>query len=265
MNVSIKREQSELVCSAEQEKGRTKSNAIITGSNRGIGKSLIETFAGAGYNIWACARKATSEYEAWLKNIAELNGVWIKPVYFELTDTEALNAGVQSIIDEGQTIDVLVNNAGMSAVGLLSMSRVDDIETLFEVNFFAMLRIIQKVSKKMSRQRKGCIINMGSNAGIDPQPGKIAYGSSKAAVMMMTKCLAKELGPMGIRVNAIAPGPVETEMIHQYKDEVLKNLVSESALRRLGKTEEIAQVALFLASEQASYINGEIIKVDGGR
>jgi 3-oxoacyl-[acyl-carrier protein] reductase len=106
---------------------------------------------------------------------------------------------------------------------------------------------------------------MGSTAGIEPQPGKIAYGSSKAAVMMMTKCLAKELGPLGIRVNAIAPGPIETEMIHQYKDEILKKLAAESALRRLGRTEEIAHLALFLASEQASYINGEIIKIDGGR
>ena len=145
------------------------------------------------------------------------------------------------------------------------MSKVEDIETLFEVNYFAMLRIIQKVSKRMARQKKGVIINMGSIAGIEPQAGKIAYGSSKAAVMMMTKCLAKELGPMGIRVNAIAPGPIETEMIHQYNDEMLAKLATESALRRLGKKEEIAQVAVFLASEQASYINAEIIKVDGGR
>ena len=106
---------------------------------------------------------------------------------------------------------------------------------------------------------------MGSTAGIDPQPGKIAYGSSKAAVIMMTKCLAKELGPLGIRVNCIAPGPVETEMIHQYSDEMLRQLASESSLRRLGRAEEIASVALYLASDQASYINGEIIKVDGGR
>lgn len=240
-------------------------NVIITGSNRGIGKAMVEAFAASGANIWACARKSTPEHEAWLKETAEKAGVWIKPVYFELTDKEAINAGLQSIIDEGQSIDVLVNNAGISTVGLLSMSKVEDIENLFVVNYFAMLRIIQKVSKRMARQRKGVIINMGSNAGIDPQPGKIAYGSSKAAVMMMSKCLAKELGPMGIRVNAIAPGPVETEMIHQYKDDVLKNLASESALRRLGTTDEIAQVALFLASDQASYINGEIIKVDGGR
>lgn len=238
---------------------------IITGSNRGIGKAMVEAFAAAGYNVWACARKTNPAFESWLKETEKKTCVWIKPVYFELTDADALNAGIQSIIDEGETIDVLVNNAGISTVGLLSMSKVEDIEDLFSVNYFAMLRIIQKVSKRMSRQRKGVIINMGSNAGIDPQPGKIAYGSSKAAVMMMTKCLAKELGPMGIRVNAIAPGPVETEMIHQYKDDVLKNMASESALRRLGTTEEIAKVAVFLASEQASYINGEIIKVDGGR
>lgn len=240
-------------------------NVIITGSNRGIGKAMVEAFAASGANIWACARKATPEFESWLNTTAEANGVWIKPVYFEMTDAEAINAGIQSIIDDGQPIDVLVNNAGISTVGLLSMSKVEDIEKLFEVNYFAMLRVIQKVSKRMSHQKHGVIINMGSIAGIEPQPGKIAYGSSKAAVMMMTKCLAKELGPMGIRVNAIAPGPIETEMIHQYKDEMLEKLAAESSLRRLGKTEEIAQVAVFLASEQASYINGEIIKVDGGR
>ena len=240
-------------------------NVIITGSNRGIGKAMVKTFAASGANVWACARRATSEFEDWLKETAERAGVWIKPVYFEMTDADSINSGMQSIIDEGLPVDVLVNNAGISTVGLLSMSKVEDIENLFDVNYFAMLRIIQKVSKRMARQKRGVIINMGSIAGIEPQAGKIAYGSSKAAVMMMTKCLAKELGPMGIRVNAIAPGPIETEMIHQYKDDMLEKLATESALRRLGKKEEIAQVALFLASEQASYINGEVIKVDGGR
>lgn len=240
-------------------------NAIITGSNRGIGKAMVEAFAAAGYNVWACARKATPEFEAWLNDTASRNNVQIKPVYFEMSDAESVTNGIKQILDENETVDVLVNNAGISTVGLLSMSKVEDIRKLFEVNYFAMLQIIQKVAKKMVRQKKGVIINMGSIAGIEPQPGKIAYGSSKAAVMLMTQCLAKELGPMGIRVNAIAPGPIETEMIHQYNDEMLAKLASESALRRLGKREEIAQVALFLASEQASYINGEIIKVDGGR
>ncbi|MBR6370469.1 MAG: SDR family oxidoreductase [Bacteroidaceae bacterium] len=240
-------------------------NAVITGANRGIGKSLVELFASNGYNIWACARKQNIEFEEWLNRNASTNNVWIKPVYFEMSDTDAINNGIQSILDDNLAVDVLINNAGISTVGLLSMSKVDDIVNLFNVNYFAMLRIIQRISKKMSRQKSGVIINMGSLAGIEPQAGKIAYGSSKAAVMMMTKCLAKELGPLGIRVNSIAPGPIETEMIHQYKDEMLERLASESALRRLGKKEEIANVALFLASDKSSYINGEIIKVDGGR
>lgn len=226
---------------------------------------MVETFAASGANIWACARKLTPEHESWLKETAEKNNVFIKPVYFELTDKDAINNGIKSVIDDGLPIDVLVNNAGISTVGLLSMSKVEDIEDIFAVNYFAMLRIIQRVSKRMARQKKGVIINMASLAGIEPQAGKIAYGSSKAAIILMTQCLAKELGPLGIRVNAIAPGPIETEMIHQYSDDLLKKLASESSLKRLGKPEEIARVALFLASDNASYINGEIIKVDGGK
>ena len=240
-------------------------NVIITGANRGIGKTMVEVFAANGHNVWACARKQNPDFEELLRNLSTKYNVWVKPVYFEMTDEELLKEGLNSIFADKQQIDVLVNNAGISTVGLLSQTKVEDVKHLFDVNYFSVLRIIQLVSKKMMMKRKGCIINMTSLAGIEPQPGKIAYGSSKAAIILMTQCLAKELGPLGIRVNAIAPGPIETEMIHQYNDDMLKQLASESSLRRLGKPEEIAQTALFLASEQASYINGEIIKVDGGR
>lgn len=240
-------------------------NAIITGANRGIGKALVTAFANAGYNIWACARKSSTEFEDFLNDLSIKCGIWAKPVYFELSDIESINRAMLSILSEEKPIDVLVNNAGISSVKLLSMSKIDEIKNLFDINFFSMLAIIQKISKRMVRQHNGCIINMGSLAGLESQPGKIAYGSSKAAVMLMTRCLAKELGPLGVRVNSIAPGPVETEMIHQYTDKMLDQLAKESSLRRMAKTDEIANVALFLASEQASYINGEIIKVDGGR
>lgn len=240
-------------------------NVIITGTNRGIGKSMAEVFAKAGCNVWACARKQNRDFEEFLLKLSQENGVWVKPVYFEMTDEVSLNSGLQTIFADKLPIDVLINNAGISSVGLLNQSKMDDIRKLFEVNFFSVLRMIQLVSKKMMMKRKGVIINMASLAGIEPQPGKIAYGSSKAAIILMTQCLAKELGPLGIRVNAIAPGPTETEMIHQYSDDILKQLSSESSLRRLGRPEEIANTALFLASDQASYINGEIIKVDGGR
>lgn len=240
-------------------------NIIITGANRGIGKAMLSIFAEAGFNIWACARKQNSDFEEYLSEISSKNKIWIKPVYFELTDEDSLFNGVQSIFADKKPIDVLINNAGISTVGLLNNSQIDDIRTVFEINYFSVLRLIQLVSKKMMIKRKGVIINMASIAGIEPQPGKIAYGSSKAAVILMTQCLAKELGPLGIRVNAIAPGPIETEMIHQYEDDMLKQLKIESSLRRLGKPEEIAHTALFLASDNSSYINGEIIKVDGGR
>lgn len=240
-------------------------NAIITGANRGIGKTLVTVFANAGYNIWACARNSSPEFENFLNDLSIKCGIWAKPVYFELSDIESINRAMLSILSEEKPIDVLVNNAGISSVKLLSMSKIDDIKSLFDINYFSMLTIIQKISKRMVKQHKGCIINMGSLAGLESQPGKIAYGSSKAAVMLMTRCLAKELGPLGVRVNSIAPGPVETEMIHQYTDKMLDQLAKESSLRRMAKTDEIANVALFLASEQASYINGEIIKVDGGR
>ena len=222
-------------------------------------------FAKAGTNVWACMRKESESFIMWKAELERVHNVWIKLVYFDITDGESLNIGIKKILDENLKIDILINNAGISTVGLLSQTKIEDVKVLFDTNYFSMLNIIQKISKKMIRQRSGVIINMGSIAGIEPQPGKIAYGSSKAAVLFMTQCLAKELGPLGIRVNAIAPGPIETEMIQQYNTEQLKQLSVESSLRRLGKTEEIAQVALFLASERASYINGAIIKVDGGR
>ena len=240
-------------------------NIIITGANRGIGKVLVEMFAKAGTNVWAWMRKESESFIMWKAELERVHNVWIKLVYFDITDGESLNIGIKKILDENLKIDILINNAGISTVGLLSQTKIEDVKVLFDTNYFSMLNIIQKISKKMIRQRSGVIINMGSIAGIEPQPGKIAYGSSKAAVLFMTQCLAKELGPLGIRVNAIAPGPIETEMIQQYNTEQLKQLSVESSLRRLGKTEEIAQVALFLASERASYINGAIIKVDGGR
>ena len=240
-------------------------NIIITGANRGIGKELVKVFAEAGANIWACMRKENEDFISWKSELEQIHNVWIKTVCFDITDSESFDIGIKSILDENIKIDVLINNAGIPTVKLLNKSKLEEVKALFNVNYFSMLNMIQKISKKMVRQKSGVIINMGSIAGIEPQPGKIAYGSSKAAVLFMTQCLAKELGPLGIRVNAIAPGPIETEMIQQYNTEQLKQLSVESSLRRLGKTEEIAQVALFLASERASYINGAIIKVDGGR
>ncbi len=240
-------------------------NVIITGANGGIGKNMVQIFASHGYNVWACYRNLSIEFSSFIEAISQQYQVKVTPIKLDLNDNESIRNGLNLIFDEKKPIDVLVNNAGTYSIGLLNQTKIEDIRKVFETNFFGTLRVIQLVSKKMALKRKGCIINIASLAGIEPQPGKVGYGCSKAALIMATKCLAKELGPLGIRVNAIAPGPIETEMIKQYDEDMRRRLVSDSALRRLGAPIEIAQTALFLASEQASYINGDIIRVDGGR
>lgn len=240
-------------------------NVIITGANRGIGKAILEIFARNKANIWACCRKKNPVFEAEVQELAEKNGVWIRPVYFELGDETSIHSGLATILSEKLPIDVLINNAGITATALLQQTTIDEIKHVFEINFFSHLSVIRRVSKSMIRNKNGVIINMASIAGIEHQPGRIAYGSSKAALIWMTQSLAKELGPFHIRVNAIAPGAIQTHMVTDYPEEKITKIVSETGLRRLGNPEEIAEVALFLASDASSYINGQIIKVDGGR
>ena len=240
-------------------------NVIITGANRGIGHTLLVMLAKSGANIWACCRKSNSSFEEEIACLAAENRVWIKPVYFELTDSNSIERGLQCIIADRQSIDVLVNNAGVTATALLHQTSIEEIKEIFEVNYFSLLTIVKRISKVMIRQKSGSIVNMASVAGMEHQPGRVAYGSSKAAVIWMTQALAKEFGPFGVRINAVAPGAIKTEMIAEYSEEEINKIVSETSLRRLGNVDEIAEVVLFLASDVSSFITGQIIKVDGGR
>ena len=142
---------------------------------------------------------------------------------------------------------------------------MEEIRKVFDINYFVPLAIIKKISKIMIRQRDGIIINMASVAGIEHQPGRVAYGSSKAALIWATQGLAKELGAFNIRVNAKAPGAVKTVMTAGYSEDKIKKIIAETALHRMGDMIDIANVVLFLCSKEASFINGQVIKVDGGR
>ena len=194
-------------------------NVIITGANRGIGHTLLVMLAKSGANIWACCRKSNSSFEEEIACLAAENRVWIKPVYFELTDSNSIERGLQCIIADRQSIDVLVNNAGVTATALLHQTSIEEIKEIFEVNYFSLLTIVKRISKVMIRQKSGSIVNMASVAGMEHQPGRVAYGSSKAAVIWMTQALAKEFGPFGVRINAVAPGAIKTEMIAEYSEE----------------------------------------------
>lgn len=240
-------------------------NAIVTGSNRGIGRAIVEKFAENGANVWACCRKENFEFEKDMATLSDKYGVWIKPVYFELDKEDSIKGGLQIIFDDKKPINILVNNAGVTAEGLLNQVSVDSIRQVFEINFFSQLVMIQKVSKKMIINRGGVIINMASIAGMMPLPGRTAYGGSKAAVIWMTQSQARELAPFHIRVNAMAPGTIDTDMIKHYTDEQISQFAADACERRIGTAEEVAKVALFLASDQSSFVNGQIIRVDGGR
>lgn len=238
---------------------------IITGANRGIGASLVETFAHNHYDIWACARKQSGEFEETLNDISVINQVTIKPVYFDLTDADQIKAGIKEILNEKKNVDVLINNAGVPFGGLFTMTSIEKMKEVYEVNVFAQVQIMQLVARRMMKQKSGCIINMCSVGGIETSPGYLAYGSSKAAMIWITKSVSKELGPYNVRVNGIAPGLIDTDM-GGYKSEIERNKVLERmTIHRMGSPEEVAKAALYIASDEASYMTGHIMVLDGGR
>lgn len=238
---------------------------FITGSRRGLGWAMAQEFAKNGANIIAHARTQSDEFSQRLKDLSEIYGVNVSAVYFDITDTAAMKEVLKDLIIKQKTnIDVLINNAGIAHGGLFQMTPVSKIREVFETNLFAQMEITQIVLKSMMRKKSGVIINMSSVLGLDIKEGSCAYGLSKAAVAAWTKTLACEYAAYGIRVNAIAPGLIDTDMAKLMEEKAEQEMIASSAMNRLGQPDEIAKTALFLASENASFINGQVIRVDGG-
>ncbi|MDR1922039.1 MAG: SDR family oxidoreductase [Candidatus Adiutrix sp.] len=242
-------------------KGKT---AIITGAARGIGRATLAAFAAEGADIYAHARAETPEFLADMREVAAGSGVDIRPLCFDLTDPRAMKAVVKNLTIEKRPIDVLVNNAGVSHNALFQMTDEETLRRQFEVNFFALFFFTQYISKLMVRRKSGVIINVASTAGLDGNPGKSAYGPSKAAVIALTKSIAAELGGYGVRANCIAPGVTATDMLKTLPARALEEAINSAALRRTGLPAEIAAAAVFLASDLSGYITGQVIRVDGG-
>ena len=240
-------------------------NAIVTGARTGIGRAVVEAFAEEGCNVWAVVHRDDQDFATAMKALEEYCGVWIKIVNINLEDEEDVKRGVREITSEKKLIDILVNGAGITSPSrLIAMTSIKDMHRVMQVNFFAAVQMAQLVSKVMLRQRRGSIINIASIAGIDGDLSQMEYAASKAALICATKKMAYEWGDFDIRVNAIAPGIIETKMKDDMEPNVVEELIRKTSLHRAGKPSEIAQVCVFLGSKRSSYISSEIIRIDGG-
>lgn len=239
-------------------------NAIITGCLRGIGKQTLITLAEQGANIWACAQYPDDSFELFCKELEKKTNVWIKPVYFDLIDQESIKQNIKNIISEKQKIDILINIAGFTKDSLFHMTSLEQMKTIFDVNFFSQILITQYITKVMLRQKKGSVINISSTSGLDGGSGQLAYSSSKAALIGATKTLSRELAPQGIRVNSIAPGVINTSMNSIVPEKIISERIQGLSMKRMGEAFEISNAIVFLASDLSDYITGQIIRVDGG-
>lgn len=238
-------------------------NVIVTGSNRGIGKAIAESFVQNGDNVWACCRHADQKMKDWANANSNCNR-WIRIVEFDLADEQAISEGFRSILNDHLPIDVLVNVAGIGHMGLFQMMKFSDIRKIYEVNLFALMKMCQLVIRPMSRQKSGVIINISSTAAKEVYVGNSIYGASKAAVVAFTESLASELAPLGIRVNTVAPGLTATDMSSIFEGDNPNLPLERSALGRKLTPTEIADVVVELTTDRLKMINGQMICVNGG-
>lgn len=238
---------------------------LVTGAGRGIGRVIAEQMATDGAVVYA-NDLAMGDMEAWAEEKGRDYGTRIEPLPFDVTDSAALKAGLMQVYKAEGRIDCVVNNAAVIQNQKLGMVTKPLLEKMYSVNVFAVIDMIQIVSRLMARTGGGSIVNIASITGVVGSPGQVAYSSTKGAVIAITKSAAKELSPQQIRVNAVAPGIIKTERfeeLYEASGDKIDQRIGRIALGRLGTPQDVANAVSFLASDRASYISGHILGVDG--
>lgn len=241
-------------------KGKT---AIVTGGTRGIGYAIVKKYLENGARVVLFGSRQETVEKA-LASLKEENAAWeVSGDYPSLKDAKAVEAAIEKVKEKYGRIDILVNNAGVSDSKPVTDYTAEHFENVMQLNVNAIMHAVIPAVKIMKEQGGGCIINTSSMVSLCGQPSGVAYPTSKYAVNGMTWSLARELGPSGIRVNAVAPGITKTDMVAALPEKMIQPLINAIPLRRVGEPEDVANAFLFLASDMASYITGEILSVDG--
>jgi len=235
--------------------------AVVTGGSRGIGSQIVETFLANGAFVHYLSRSAGDSLEDFRSRYGAER---VHHHAIDVSDEAAVKDTINTILDTAPDVDILVNNAGITRDGLLMRMSAEDWRTVMDVNLASAFYTSRALTRHMIKRRSGAIINITSVVGIIGNAGQANYSASKAGLVGLTKSLAREVAGRNVRVNAIAPGFIETEMTGKLNDQQREALTTQIPMGRIGTAEEIAKVCVFLASDMASYITGEVVTVGGG-
>ncbi len=233
--------------------------AVVTGASRGIGLAIARLLASLGYRVAACSRAQSPGLDALMAEHPSVDFLAL-----DLAEADAVKACAQRLHKEYGRIDALVNAAGVASGGLFSMTRMEEMRRVFDVNYFHQILLTQYVVKKMMRTKAGSIVNIASVAGLRADAGTLVYGSSKAAFIHATTVMATELGPFGIRVNAIAPAVVETDMAAEMDPAAKAAFDARSALSGTVLASDVAELTAYLVSDASAKMTGQVLRLDRG-